>query len=83
VAFAVLKWFIGPVGRYVGIAVLCVAAFAWFKYDVARDAVQAYRADVLSREAKRVKQATDADDVARRCALDPSCRLRDDGFRRD
>lgn len=79
----VLHWLVGPVGRYVGLAVLCLAVLAVLKYDVARDAVQAYRAKTLTKEAERVKAATDADDGSRRCALDPGCRLRNDGWRRD
>lgn len=79
----ILNWLLGPIGRYVGLALLCLAALAWLKYDVARDAVQAFQAKMFTQEAGRVKDATNADDAARRCTLDPACRLRDDGWRRD
>ncbi len=82
-ALGLLKWFLGPVGRYVGLALLALAVAGWVKYDIARDAVQAFKAKLFTQEVGRVKNATDADDAARRCALDPACRLRDDGWRRD
>jgi hypothetical protein len=83
VALGFLNWFLGPVGRYVGLALLALAVAGWLKYDIAKDAVQAFKAKLFTQEAARVKNATDADDVAKRCALDPGCRLQDDGWRRD
>lgn len=79
----VLRWLLGPVGRWAGAALLCLAALTWLKYDIAKDAVEAFRVKLFTQETRRVKDATDADDAARRCALDPACRLRDDGWRRD
>lgn len=78
-----LKWVIGPVGRYAAAAALCLAAFLWFRYDIASDAVQAFRAKLLTQGAARVQDAVKADDDARRCSLDPTCRLSNDGWRRD
>lgn len=82
-ALGLLKWFLGPIGRYVGLALLCLTVAGWLKYDIARDAVQAFRSKLFTQEARRVKDATNADDAARRCTLDPGCRLRNDGWRRD
>ncbi|MEW6256844.1 MAG: hypothetical protein AB1592_12890 [Pseudomonadota bacterium] len=60
-------------------------AFAGWRIDAA--ATVRCEAGFLARQARAIEEktnaATDADDDARRCALDPACRLRDDGWRRD
>jgi len=80
---AILRWLVGPVGRYVAGALLLLAVLGWFKYDTAKDAITAAKARMFEQEVGRVHKSVKADDEARRCAADPSCRLRDDGWRRD
>lgn len=45
--------------------------------------VAAEKAALAADNARRLRDATRANDDALRCAGDPACRLRSDGFRRD
>ncbi|MBX9760361.1 MAG: hypothetical protein K2Y29_16400 [Beijerinckiaceae bacterium] len=71
-------------GFAIGGAVLAVIAYhnvqVYRAYYAGRDAVLA---EQKAEAQRRSKNAQTADDAARDCARDPSCRLRDDGHRRD
>lgn len=43
----------------------------------------AYQAEVAAATREKTDAANRADSDAARCSLDPACRLRDDGFKRD
>ena len=72
--------------RSLSIAFALLALFAWHKIEV-RSAYKEGRAAILAEQAAEAKRRDDnakaADDDSRKCAADPSCRLRDDGWRRD
>ena len=80
---AVLGFLLGPIGRYVVLALALAGAVAWLRSDAASDAVTDAKAKRLGHETKRVEDATKADDASRKCAADPACRMSDDGWRRD
>ncbi len=64
--------------------VLAAGLVVWRANDAAYDRG---RADVIAEqvqaERERTNDANAADDAARRCAADPTCRLQSDGYRRD
>jgi hypothetical protein len=79
----VIGFLFSPVGKWVSLACVILAAIAAFRYDVARDAVKDFRLDAAKEDAARVKSSSGADEASRRCANDPECRMLDDGFKRD
>lgn len=64
----------------VGAALL---ALAYVASAIHKAGYNAATATVATQEKERTNAANRADDAARRCAVDPDCRLRDDGLRRD
>lgn len=72
--------------RSLSIAFALLALFAWHKIEVGK-AYREGRAAIIAEQAReaqrRDENAKTAEDDARQCAADPSCRLRDDGWRRD
>ena len=72
-----------PIGRSLALA-LAVAGALWWTYTEGRKSGEAQlRADIAAETNRRARDAATADDAAMRCAADPACRLRSDGFRRD
>ena len=71
----------------VALAVLAVVGAGLLVLKVENDAYRrgeaACAAQAAAADRERTDAANRADDDARRCLLDPDCRLRDDGFRRD
>lgn len=70
-------------GRALILAALIGVALGWYTIHTRNQAVLAERARIQAEEQKRVQKSIDADDSAKRCALDPRCRLLSDGWRRD
>lgn len=82
-----LTWqFVKSNWRSIALVVAFVALFGWHKVQV-WSAYKEGRAAVIAEQAKEAQRRDDnakaADDDARKCAADPTCRLRDDGWRRD
>lgn len=67
-----------------GLAAGALAILAW-RWDeaAARRGYDTCRQEIAAAELRRTKDATDADEISRRCAADPECRLRRDPYRRD
>lgn len=73
------------IGAYIklGAAVAALAALA-FAYHAIKDAGrQQERVERAAAIQRKLDNATIADDAHNRCLADPSCRLSDDGYRRD
>lgn len=67
-----------------GGVVAVVIAFVTFVYFKGRiDGQASYAAEVAQQLKEKSDAVNQADDLARRCATDPECRVRDDGYRRD
>lgn len=65
----------------IGAAAVLALAGAWHQAKQSgRDAERAEQADIIAR---KLNDATMADDAHARCLADPACRLSNDGFRRD
>lgn len=64
-------------------AVAIFGALAWWDHRAYQRGYDAYKSEAEHAERERTNAANHADDDARKCALDPDCRMRDDGFRRD
>jgi hypothetical protein len=62
-------------------AILVVITAVYFKGR--SDGYSSYEAAAAKQLKEKADAASTADDNARRCASDPSCRLSNDGFRRD
>lgn len=83
-----IGWLLGTsIGRTIigGTAAFAVLAFLWWRVD-ASAYHRGYAARVteeVAADARRMNDATHADDDARRCAADPDCRLRRDPYQRD
>lgn len=63
------------------VALICLGA-AWFYRHAQRIGAERVIIEQTIDVRRRTDAATVADDTARRCALDPDCLLRDDGYRR-
>lgn len=72
-----------PIGRWIAIGVFLMALAVGMYLKVRSDAVAQYQARQQVLEMKRLQNALDADDRARRLLADPDGLRANDGFRRD
>lgn len=74
---------ISPIGRVVviGVALIALAIGAYLKIQA--DAVDKHKARQQFQDMKRLQNALDADERARRMLADPNGLRADDGYRRD
>lgn len=78
-----LAMFASPIARIVGLAAVILTG-VWFVYNEGkRNGAASVRSEIAAENKRRLDRAILADDDAKRCAADPSCRLQSDGFRRD
>jgi hypothetical protein len=78
-----LAMFASPLARIAVVAGVIITGL-WFVYREGRKNGEAsVRAEIAAENKRRLDRAILADDDAKRCAADPSCRLQSDGFRRD
>lgn len=67
-----------------GLAVIAAGVMVIrFERDAYQRGYTAAIAEMQAAEQERTNAANAADDVVRRCLLDPACRVLDDGWRRD
>lgn len=78
-----LTLLISPIGRVVviGVALIALAVGAYLKIQA--DAVDKHKARQQIQDMKRLQNALDADERARRMLADPNGLRADDGYRRD
>lgn len=78
-----LTLLISPIGRVVviGVALIALAFGAYLKIQA--DAVDKHKARQQIQDMKRLQNALDADERARRMLADPNGLRADDGYRRD
>lgn len=72
-----------PIGRWIAIGVFLMALAVGMYLKVRSDAVAQYQARQQVQEMKRLQNALDADERARRLLTDPNGLRSNDGFRRD
>jgi len=72
-----------PIARYAVALVVILGALALIYREGRKSGEAQLRADIAAETNRRARDAATADDAAMRCAADPACRLRSDGFRRD
>lgn len=68
----------------VGLIIVGLVIFYNIKiHEAKEEGRRQLRAEQISDFLKKSKDASDADDAARKCSLDPACRMKNDGYRRD
>lgn len=72
-----------PIGRWIAIGVFLIALSIGTYLKIRSDAVAQHKARQQVLEMKRLQNALDADDRARRLLADPDGLRANDGFRRD
>ena len=72
-----------PIGRWIAIGVFLMALAVGMYLKVRKDAVAQYETRQQVQELKRLQNALDADERARRLLADPDGLRANDGFRRD
>ena len=78
-----LPFIFSPIGRWIAIGVFLMALAVGMYLKVRSDAVSQYQARQQVLEMKRLQNALDADERARRLLADPDGLRSNDGFRRD
>lgn len=78
-----IAWLLSPLGRGFTAGLVILLLMGWLYQQGRRDGAAAVRAEIAAENARRLNDATRADDASRKCAADPVCRLSNDGFRRD
>lgn len=86
VAWPLIQAFVKANWKFIAIAAGILALVGWHQLQVSK-AWHLGRKALLAEQAEEAKRrnadAQEADAAARKCAADPSCRMQDDGFRRD
>ena len=72
-----------PIARYAVALVVILGALALIYREGRKNGEATLRAEIAAETERKLRDAATADDAAMRCAADPACRLRSDGFRRD
>lgn len=72
-----------PIGRWIAIGVFLIALSIGTYLKIRSDAVAQHKARQQVQEMKRLQNALDADERARRLLADPNGLRSNDGFRRD
>ena len=78
-----LTLLISPIGRVVVIGVALIALAFGTYLKIQADAVDKHKARQQIQDMKRLQNALDADERARRMLADPNGLRADDGYRRD
>ena len=68
---------------YGGVAAVMITFVTFIYFKGRADGYASYAASVAQQLKEKSDAVNQADDLARRCAADPECRVRDDGYRRD